>query len=71
MLREHLHVVQGLRDALLARDELIGDEILDVIRSVAPESRGPLRIVHVDEERPLAEAGTQSPRPVGDARPTG
>ncbi|TMK44004.1 MAG: AAA family ATPase [Actinobacteria bacterium] len=61
MLREHRHVIEGLRDALLERDELIGDEILDVIRSVAAESREPLRIVHVDEERPLAEAGNQFP----------
>jgi len=45
MLREHRHVTEGLRDALLARDELIGDEILDVIRSVAPD---PLQIVEVD-----------------------
>jgi ATP-dependent Zn protease len=32
MLEEHRHVVEGLRDALLDRDELIGDEILDTIR---------------------------------------
>ncbi|HEV7536681.1 MAG TPA: ATPase, partial [Acidimicrobiia bacterium] len=31
MLEEHRHVVEGLRDALLERHELIGDEILDVI----------------------------------------
>ena len=48
MLSEHRPVIERLRDALLERDELIGDEILDEIRSVAPESRGPLRIVHVD-----------------------
>ena len=70
MLREHRAVIERLRDALLEHDELIGDEILDEIRSVAPESRGPLRIVHVDEERPMAEAGNRSPRPAGDARTT-
>ena len=32
MLDEHRHVVEGLRDALLVRHELVGDEILDVIR---------------------------------------
>ncbi|MGA2835303.1 MAG: AAA family ATPase [Acidimicrobiales bacterium] len=32
MLDEHRHVVEALRDALLVRSELIGDEILDVIR---------------------------------------
>ena len=41
MLREHRHVVEGLRDALLARDELIGDEILDEIRAVAAGSQFP------------------------------
>ncbi len=32
MLEEHRQVVEDLRDALLVRHELIGDEILDVIR---------------------------------------
>jgi ATP-dependent Zn protease len=32
MLDEHRRVVEGLRDALLVRHELIGEEILDVIR---------------------------------------
>ena len=31
MLDEHRHVVEALRDALLVRSELIGDEILEVI----------------------------------------
>ena len=34
MLDEHRDVVEALRDALLEREELIGDEILEVIRSV-------------------------------------
>ena len=33
MLEEHRHIVEGLRDALLERSELIGDEILEVIRN--------------------------------------
>ncbi len=33
MLAENRHVLEALRDALLARDELVGDEILDVIRA--------------------------------------
>jgi ATP-dependent Zn protease len=33
MLEEHRHVVEALRDALLDRHELIGDEILEVIQS--------------------------------------
>ena len=32
MLEDHRHVVEALRDALLVRSELIGEEILDVIR---------------------------------------
>jgi ATP-dependent Zn protease len=39
MIEEHRHVVEALRDALLERDELIGDEILDVIHAAA--GRGP------------------------------
>jgi ATP-dependent Zn protease len=33
MLDVHRHVVEALRDALLDRDELIGDEIVDVIQA--------------------------------------
>jgi ATP-dependent Zn protease len=33
MLDEHRHVVEALRDALVDRDELIGDEIVTVIES--------------------------------------
>jgi ATP-dependent Zn protease len=33
MLDEHRHVVEGLRDALVDRDELIGDEIVTVIET--------------------------------------
>jgi len=39
MLEEHRGVVEGLRDALLERDELIGDEITDAI--VAAATSGP------------------------------
>jgi cell division protease FtsH len=36
MLDEHQNVVEALRDALLERQELIGEEILEVIRSSQP-----------------------------------
>ena len=36
MLDRNRHVVERLRDALLERDELIGDEIIDVILAAAP-----------------------------------
>jgi len=32
LLHDHAHVLEALRDALLEREELVGDEILDVIR---------------------------------------
>jgi ATP-dependent Zn protease len=40
MLAEHRHVVEALRDALLERHELIGDEILDVIHHAAEAKHG-------------------------------
>ncbi len=36
MLDEHRHVVEALRDALLERHELVGDEILEVIAGALP-----------------------------------
>jgi hypothetical protein len=42
-------VVEALRDALLARDELVGPEILDTIRSASPEP----------------ETGYPAPQPLG------
>jgi len=47
---EHRPVVEALRDALLERDELIGEEILDTIRSVGEVVDEPrLTIVGVSE----------------------
>ena len=37
MLEHNRHVVEALRDALLARDELVGHEIIDVIQAARPE----------------------------------
>jgi ATP-dependent Zn protease len=39
MLEEHRNVVEALRDALLEREELIGDDILEVIRGSQPAAR--------------------------------
>src|SRR6185295_16229242 len=39
MLAENRHVVEALRDALLDRHELIGDEILDVIHAAIASER--------------------------------
>jgi ATP-dependent Zn protease len=35
MLTDNRHVIEGLRDVLLEREELIGDEIVDVINASA------------------------------------
>jgi cell division protease FtsH len=39
MLDEHRHVVEALRDALLDRDELIGEEIVSVVETALEEPR--------------------------------
>jgi ATP-dependent Zn protease len=47
MLDEHRHVIEGLRDALLEHDELIGDEIGEAILAAArsaPATASPLRV---------------------------
>jgi ATP-dependent Zn protease len=36
MLEENRQVVEALRDALLARDELVGPEIIEVIQTARP-----------------------------------
>ncbi|MFP5377610.1 MAG: AAA family ATPase [Acidimicrobiia bacterium] len=40
MLEANRHLVEALRDALLARDELVGDEILEVIAGAGPAGAG-------------------------------
>lgn len=37
LLHDHAHVLEALRDALLDREELVGEEILDVIRRATGE----------------------------------
>jgi ATP-dependent Zn protease len=50
MLGDHRNVVEALRDALLEREELIGDDILEVIRGSQPG---------------LARVGVPHPDPLG------
>jgi cell division protease FtsH len=69
MLGEHRHVVEALRDALLDRHELIGDEILEVIRSAGPALAVPALVpalaVAVAVAVPAGQAGqTGQPRPL-------
>ena len=40
MLGKHRHIVEALRDALLDREELIAEEILDVIHAAERVARG-------------------------------
>ena len=51
MLERNRNVVECLRDALLERDELIGDEILEVIRSATTSG------VDLDAPHPLGPTG--------------
>jgi cell division protease FtsH len=53
MLEEHRHVVEALRDALLDREELIGEDILAVITGSQPEA--PM----ADHRGPTLAASTQ------------
>ena len=49
MLAENRHVVEALRDALLDRYELIGDEILEVIHAAVANDGPDLRVAEVEE----------------------
>jgi signal transduction histidine kinase len=67
MLDEHRHVVEGLRDALVDRDELIGDEIVAVIEA-AIEAHDEAAASEV--ELPVIEPANVEPlnaEPVGPA----
>jgi hypothetical protein len=62
MLEEYRHVVEALRDALLLRSELIGEDILDVIRQaqVHPDASSvdPLEGRRVSVGGPSASSST-------------
>lgn len=57
-LERNRHLVAALRDALLERDELIGDEITDVLVAAGPVG-DEIRIVHGETE--TASAGSVEP----------
>jgi ATP-dependent Zn protease len=50
LLAQNRHIVEGLRDALLTRHELIGDDILEVIRT-ADGARGTAETVEIIDLR--------------------
>ena len=49
LLHYNAHVLEALRDALLAREELVGDEILDVIRRASGTTGDVVDVVEVVE----------------------
>jgi len=62
MLEDNRHVVEALRDALLAREELIGEEITDVIASVAGAGGGapaPAAVIDL-RQQPQAVAASRA-----------
>jgi cell division protease FtsH len=65
MLEANRHVVEALRDALLERDELIGEEILEVARAAGPAVTEGLRVERrgIDRRRSdhLAEGEVVTP----------
>ena len=68
LLDANRHLVEALRDALLARDELVGDEITAVIVAAGPPVRDGLRVERRGGDRRGHDwlAGSRgSPRPGG------
>lgn len=54
LMREHRHLVEALRDALLERNELIGTEILDVLHAAQPGgSTNEPSVLDLRESQPL------------------
>jgi cell division protease FtsH len=51
MLDANRHIVEALRDALLDRDELLGEEIMEVARSAGPPVRDGLVVERRGEDR--------------------
>ena len=59
MLKRHRPVVEALRDALLERDELIGEQILDTIRTVDAAAGEPTLVVSSAGEESTVNASGQ------------
>jgi ATP-dependent Zn protease len=56
MLEENRHIVEGLRDTLLVREELIGDEITDALSAAAAQSDAASTPTEVVTALPAQEA---------------
>src|SRR5437764_455280 len=68
VLAENRDLVEALRDALVARDELVGEEIVEVIRKAMDERER--RRQALEDARAAARLGAaQAKRPVSPAPP--
>jgi cell division protease FtsH len=70
LLRQKRHVVEGIRDALLAREELIGDEIEELMAELGEREPIPVPMVG-DRLQPPEGNGQPSPGGDGHNRPAG
>jgi ATP-dependent Zn protease len=53
LLHDHAHVLEALRDALLEREELVGEEIVEVIRA-ANEKHGVTDLTEAPQQLPIS-----------------
>ena len=63
MLSRHRPVVEALRDALLERDELIGEQILDTIRAVDAAGQPHVITVESSDPHPVGSASLDPKKP--------
>jgi ATP-dependent Zn protease len=67
VLESKLHVVEGIRDALLEREELIGDEIEELMAQLGEREPMPVPVVG-DGQDALGPGGNGQPGPGGDGQ---
>jgi hypothetical protein len=70
LLESKRHVVEGIRDALLVREELIGDEIEEVMAELGEREPIPVPVVG-DGQGPLGPGATGSRTPSAPPRGPG
>jgi ATP-dependent Zn protease len=69
LLLANLHVVDALRDALLERDELVGDEIIAVIAGAGPPVPFEDQQAHLEDEHVPLDEQAAAGEEVIDVRP--
>jgi hypothetical protein len=70
LLESNRHVVEGIRDALLVREELIGDEIEELMAELGEREPIPVPVVG-DGQSPSGRGATGSPTPSAPPRDPG